>query len=147
MAPQHPAHLHIRWEERPGQKMEVPSAEAETEVGDVHMEEVGGLNFGADVMLTVERGHRDGGLGIQHRDVVAHPSIHVPLEGKRKWSRMCLGVSQDTAANTVGTALPGASPRRSRLLCAVAKDVHPARVPGQDTHGDESPPHGVLFTS
>jgi hypothetical protein len=35
--------------------LEVPSAEAEAEVGDIHVEEVGGLDFGADVMLTVER--------------------------------------------------------------------------------------------
>lgn len=82
MAPQHPAHLHIRWEECSGQKIEVPGAEAKTEVGDIHMEEVGGLDFGADVMLTIERGHRDGGSGIQHRDVVAHSSIHVPLYGR-----------------------------------------------------------------
>lgn len=64
VAPQHPAHLHIGWEERSGQKIEVPGAEAEAEVGDIHMEEVGGLDFGADVMLTIERRHRDGGFGI-----------------------------------------------------------------------------------
>lgn len=59
--------------------MEVPGTEAETEVGDIHLEEVGGLDFGADVMLAIERGHRDGGFGIQQGDIVTHSSIHVPL--------------------------------------------------------------------
>lgn len=79
VAPQHLAHLHIRWKEGSGQKMEVPSAEAEAEVGDIHVKEVGGLDFGAYIVLSIERGHRDSGFGIQHRDVVAHSSVHVPL--------------------------------------------------------------------
>lgn len=78
-------HLEIRREQCSYEQVDVLGAEAQAELGKVHVKKVRRLDFRADVILPIEGGHSDGRFGIKEGDVVTCSSIHVSLlRGGRK---------------------------------------------------------------
>ena len=74
----------VRWEERPGDPVEVGEGELDACVGEPQLVHVGGGVSGADVALARERGDRDGVLQLVLREVVGDSSVHVPLRERRQ---------------------------------------------------------------
>lgn len=71
----------VRWEERPGDSVEVGEGELDAGVGEPQLVDVGGGVSGADVALAREGGDRDGVLQLVLREVVRDSSVHVSLRG------------------------------------------------------------------